>query len=62
MLKTKIELSEEEIKMFLFLQEHYFNIQKLKEANVFSVKSKTIILHINNKGEINGVEAKVKLI
>jgi hypothetical protein len=59
--KTIIELSDTDADMFILFQQNYENISKLLQYNVFEERSKTLILHIDGCGKINGMEIKIKV-
>lgn len=59
--KINIELSDHDASLFISFQKNYNNIKKLIDNNVFAHKSKTLILHIDSFGNINGIEMKIKL-
>lgn len=61
MRETNITLNEEEANLFIFFQENYTNIKKLLDYRVFDERSKTLILHIDSFGQINGMEIKVRV-
>lgn len=59
--KVNVELTEEDAILFVFFQQNYFNIKRLLEYEVFTQKSKTLTLHIDSFGQINGMEIKVRV-
>jgi hypothetical protein len=60
--KIKIELSQDEVDTFMYMQEHYTNIKKLKELGVFDFQAKTVHLHINPCGLIKEVDVVVRCV
>jgi hypothetical protein len=60
--KIKVELTEEQAELFVFLQKNYNNIKKLADSQVFTFTTKKATIHLDNKGEINGVDVVIRLI
>jgi len=57
---VNLELDYKTAELFKFFMENYSNIEKLKNSGDFEFKSKTVVLHIDGIGSINGVDVTLR--
>ena len=57
---VNLELDYSTAELFKFFMKNYSNIEKLKNGDVFEFKSKTVVLHIDGAGNINGIDVTLR--
>ena len=55
-----VHLDNTTAELFKFFMENYGNIEKLRNSGAFEFKSKTVILHIDGIGSINGIDVTLR--
>lgn len=55
---TKIELTEEEARLFVEFQKRFLFMQMLASLDAFNIKGGRVIIHFDNFGDINSVDVQ----